>query len=445
MSARPDDGRFRRDLSQLDFTFLVTGAIVGDGIFVLASMGATSLGPAQLMAWLAAGVLSAFIALAFVQCAAIDSEVGGSYSYARLAFGPFAGFLAGWTLYAGEWLALSAFPRAFFNYFQALTGVPGSSGLAVRFLLIGAITGINLGGVRLGARANDGLTVAKLLPLALLALLGVAFLAARFGTASDNVTPFAPLGWGDFGKAVLPIFWAYAGFELAVLPASEVRNPHRALPRGLMLGVAVATLFYLLVSLAVVVAAPWQDVAGSAHPLATVMGALVGEFGGPEGAGSRLMSLGGLISITGVYLVFTLGLARLSYALAKDGFLPSPFARLHPRFGTPYVGVAFQAVSAIVCSTLLDLRAILSTAVLFLSLCYLLTALSAIRLVRRQPQQALHLPGLRLGLVAAVAASVVLTAQASPLQLGVAAAVVAAGIALYVLRGSHGLLAAKTS
>jgi amino acid transporter len=136
-------------------------------------------------------------------------------------------------------------------------------------------------------------------------------------------------------------------------------------------------------------------------------------------------------------VVFTLGLARLSYALAVDGFFPSAFAKLHSRFRTPYVGLAFQAVSAIIFSTLFDLRTILSTAVLFLSLCYLLTALSAVRMVRREPDRALHLPGLRLLLIGAIGASVFLAAQASLIQVEVAAVAVAAGIIVYMTRPLH--------
>src|SRR5258708_3740084 len=104
---------FRQELGLPDFVLLVIGAIVGDGVYVLVSMGAASVVQAHSLAWLPAGVLAGFNIPAFVQCAAIDQEVGGSYSYARLAFGAVVGFIAGWALYGGEWVALSAFPQAF--------------------------------------------------------------------------------------------------------------------------------------------------------------------------------------------------------------------------------------------------------------------------------------------------------------------------------------------
>ncbi|HLF77545.1 MAG TPA: APC family permease [Dehalococcoidia bacterium] len=431
------DTGFRPRLGLFDFTMLVTGAIIGDGIYVVAAMGASSLGPAQLVAWVVAAVFAGFIALAFIQCAAIDPEVGGSYSYARVAFGPLVGFLAGWTLYVGEWVALSAFPGAFFNYFRALFDAPQSLALPVKLALIAAVTGINILGVREGARTNDGLTIAKVLPLALLALLGLVFLALHWGEATSNLTPFAPIGWSGFGDALLPIFWAYAGFELAVLPAGEVRSPGKTLTRGLFIGVSIAGLLYLLTSLAVVVALPWQDVAASPHPLATAMRAISTSLDGPGSAAARFMSLGGLISIAGVFLVFTLGLARLSYTLAMDGFMPSGFAKLHSRYRTPYVGIVFQAGSAAVFSSLFELRVLLSTAVLFLSLCYLLTALSALRLLQTHREQALHVPALNLLMGVAAACSLFLAAQASRAQAATGAAVVLFGLAIYVLHMRH--------
>ncbi|HZP25684.1 MAG TPA: amino acid permease [Dehalococcoidia bacterium] len=435
MTETAASGPFRRELGLPDFTLLVIGAIIGDGVYVVGAMGARLLGPAQVVAWLLAGVLAALIALAFVQCAAIKSEVGGSYSYAHASFGPLAGFLTGWALYAGEWVALSAFPLAFVNYLQALTvDLPQPAVVALRLGLIGAVTSVNLIGVRKGARTNDVLTVAKLVPLAFLIVLAVVLVFAKPGHAGDNLSPFAPLGWSGLGQAVLPIFWAFAGFELAVLPAAEVRSPRRSLPLGLAIGVTVATVFYLLTVLAVVMGLPWQETANSAHPLAAVMGGICNSLGLPTGLGVRFMSAGALISIAGVFVVFMLSLSRLSYALAADGFFPPPFARLHPRFGTPYVGLAFQAGSAVVLSTMFDIRGLLSTAVFFLSFCYLMTALSALRLVSRQPEFALHVPALRPLLVLAAASAIYLTLQATSTQMLIGAGVLAVGLLIYGIR-----------
>jgi APA family basic amino acid/polyamine antiporter len=431
--------RFRPDMGRLDFTLLVIGAVIGADVYVVASMGAQFLGPAQLVAWAAAGVLAAFIALAFVQCAAIDSDVGGSYAYARSAFGPFVGFLAGWALYAGEWVALPVFPLAFVNYANRLLpgDMPWAAATLVKVALIATVTTVNLAGVRKGALLNDVLTIGKLLPLGVLIVLGLAFAAFHHGQTTGHLQPFAPIGWGGFGSAIVPIFWAYAGFELAVLPAAEVREPGRTLPQGLVVGMIIATFFYVLSAFAVVAALSWQDAAASSSPLAAALRAILDGFGGPAGAGAVLMSIGALVSIAGVYDVFSLGVARLSYALAADGLFPAAFARLHPRFGTPYGGLLFQAAFAVVGATLFDLRGLITIAVFFLGLCYVLTALAALRLVERQPERALHVPGLRAGLLLAALSGGYLASQAGTREISIGSVVMLFGAAVYFIRGAQ--------
>src|SRR6185437_8505913 len=171
----------RAQLGLLDATLLVVGAVVGADIYIVAAIGAQFLGPAQLVAWLAAGVLAGFIALSFVQCAMIDADVGGSYAYARLAFGPFAGFVAGWALYAGEWVALSVFPLGVVQYLAPVLpgGAGGGAAFLIKVLFILAITLLNIRGVRQSASINDVLTIAKLAPLILLVVLAIVFVVAR--------------------------------------------------------------------------------------------------------------------------------------------------------------------------------------------------------------------------------------------------------------------------
>ncbi|MBV9897944.1 MAG: amino acid permease [Chloroflexi bacterium] len=321
-----------QDLNLLDFTLLVIGAVIGADVYVVAAIGAGLLGPAQLVAWLVAGALAALIGVAFVQCAAIHPRVGGSYAYARAAFGPFVGFAAGWALYVGEWIALPVFPVAFANYLMYF--IPD-------------------------------------LPAAV----GVVFAVVRPTGALEHLTPFTPLGWSGFGASVLVIFWAYAGFELAVLPAAEVQNPARTLPRGLIVGMATATLFYVLTAAAVVVALPWSVAAGSQRSLADALDAMLAALGAP-------------------------------------------------------------GVAALVLSNVLDLTRLIDSAMFFLGICYVLTGLAALRLVNRSPQHRLHIPGLRPIVVLAALSGFVLAVQAPPELMLVGAGVMCIGVMLYVVRRS---------
>jgi basic amino acid/polyamine antiporter, APA family len=424
----------RAELGLLDCTLLVVGAVIGADVYIVAAMGSSFLGPAQIVAWLAAGILAAVIALAFVQCASAEPDVGGTYAYARKAFGPVAGFVAGWALYLGEWVALPVFPIAFANYLG--TFLPGADGLvlrAVSVLFVAGITVVNLAGIRSGARTNDALTIAKLVPLGLLVVAGALFVTTRTDLAGSHFTPFLPRGWDGFGSAVVVIFWAYAGFELAVLPAGEVRTPRRTLPRALVLGMGIASAAYLLVSGAVVVALPSDEVAKSTRPLADTMAALLTGMGWPGAIGPALMSAGAIISIAGVCDVFMLAVARLSFAMARDGFFPQPFARLS-RGGTPWVGLVFQGLCAAIGVVLADIRSLIDAAVFFLGICYLATALASLRIIATERTRRLHVPLLRPLLVAACAGSIYLSAQTPPPVIVAGLAVLAAGIVVFALR-----------
>jgi len=433
VSEKAREGR-RADLGIFDFTLLVVGAIVGADIYVVSAMGARFLGPAQLVAWVVAGLLAALTALAFVQCCAILPKVGGTYAYTHEAFGPLAGFLAGWALYLGEWVALPVFPLAFANYFAYFIGDAAAVSVIVKVLLVGVITAVNVRGIQTGARLNEALTVAKLVPLGLLVAVGLAVLATHSAQAAERVTPFAPLGWGGLGSAVLLIFWAYAGYELAVLPAGEVSEPQRTLPLGLVLGMAIATIFYLLTAASVVIALPTEAAQASQRPLADALASLLPSLGLPAAIGGVVMSAGALVSIAGVYDVFTLSLARLSYAMAKDGLFPAPFAKIHPRFHTPYLGIGFQGLCALAASLLFDLRSLIAISVFFLGLCYVATAVSALRLVQRKPDRRLNIPALRPMLVLAALAGAYLSLQAPPPLLAVGAFAMLVGLAAYLLR-----------
>ncbi|HEY5477207.1 MAG TPA: APC family permease [Tepidiformaceae bacterium] len=428
-------GSFRRELGLFDFTLLVIGAIVGADVYVVAGLGAQSLGSAQLVSWIAAGILAAFIGLAFVQCAAICSSVGGSYAYAHEAFGPLAGFTAGWALYLGECIALPIFPIAFANYLDYFVPVhSGVGAVTAKLAVVAGVTTINFFGARAGSRLNDVLTLTKLVPLVLLIVAAVGLIFLHPGQASGHLTPFVPLGWGGFGAATVVIFWAYAGFELSVLPSGEVRSPAKTLPRGLIIGMAVATVFYLLTALAVSVALPWQTVAASSRPLADGLEAILKALRLPGGWSAGFMSAGAIISIVGVYDVFTLGLSRLSYALAADGLFPPPFARVNARFGTPWFGLAFQALVAGAAALLFDLSGLIASSVFFLGVCYVITSLAALRLVARSPQQALHVPGLRVALGLAAISGFYLATQVSPPLIAFGIAAMAAGLLAYGIR-----------
>lgn len=398
MARQEPDSERQPALTPFDATSLVVGAVIGADIYVAASLGAGMLGPAILVAWAIAGAIAGLIALSFAQCAAIIPRSGGSYAYTREALGRPAGFFAGWALYVAELVSIAIFPVAFVRYLSFFVPALTAAEVAlakVAFVAFLVIT--NLVGTRAAGRVNDVLTIGKLGPLLVLIVLGLALVAVRPAVAAANLRPFAPLGWAGLGGGIVLAFWAYAGFELAVLPGAEVVDARRTLPVAMAVGMSIAAAFYLLVNAAVVAAVPSPTLAASAAPLATALEATLLLLLVPFWPlGGAVMALGAILSISGADESAMLGTSRLSYAMAADGYLPRFFARLHPRYGTPYWGIIVQGIVALVASLIGGLRSLIELSVFFLSLAYLATILSAMRLARRQPERRLRIPGARL-------------------------------------------------
>src|SRR5881396_3473885 len=164
-------------LNTFDVTSLVVGSIIGADVYVATAIGARLVGPASLLVWILAGVMASVIALSFAYCVMYLPKVGGPYAYVRAVSGPFVGFLVGWGLLLAEWFSLAVFPVAFTQYFLSL--VPGIDELGkalLKAVFIAIILSTNLVGVKTAGRVNDALTIAKLTPLLLIVVGGIAFL-----------------------------------------------------------------------------------------------------------------------------------------------------------------------------------------------------------------------------------------------------------------------------
>ncbi|MDD1660326.1 MAG: APC family permease, partial [Methanomicrobiales archaeon] len=225
-------------------------------------------------------------------------------------------------------------------------------------------------------RVNDVLTVVKLLPIFLIVIAGLGFFILHPGVFLANYTPFLPLGLDALGPALVLVFWAYVGFEMGTLPAGEVKDPARTIPRALATGIAVVTLFYLSTNLVVYGIIPWQQLAGTTTPLVLVGVALLGSAGG------LLMSAGALVSVSGSDESGILGTARLAYAMAIDGLFPRTFARLHSRFDTPWVVLAFEGLLAFVLASFSGIRSLISFSVFTMAFAFLLTCCALVVLSR---------------------------------------------------------------
>ncbi len=365
-----DSQGLKRDLSFFDLTNIVVGAIVGSDIYIASAITAGLIGPFSIVAWIVAGIMATVLATIFAYSAYYVPRVGGSFAFVSTAFDNFYGFLTGWSMWIAEVLSLPVFALTFTNYLQFFTGrLEFFEQLVVKVLFIFGLTYVNIRGVKAAGRLNDALTIAKLSPLIIIVFVG---LASVFYNPSffSNYSPFAPSGFGNFGTAIVLIFWAYVGFELGTLPAAEVKDPRKNVPKALLSGMAIVIFFYLTTNFVIFGTVPSPILAGTATPLLLVGTALLGT------AGAVLMSAGALVSVSGSDESGVLGTARLGYAMSINGLFPRVFSRVHPKYQTPYMSLIIQAVIAIVLSLFSHLSDLISFSVFNLGFSFLLVSLS---------------------------------------------------------------------
>jgi basic amino acid/polyamine antiporter, APA family len=327
----PPGPQLVRAIGRWSLAALTVNSVIGSGIFGLPAVVAALLGPASPLAVLLAGAGMAVIMACFAEVASRFHQAGGPYLYARSAFGRMVGIQTAWLLFLGQIAAPAANANLFVIYFAEFW--PHARSPLPRFViltvLVGALAAINYRGVRLGAHVSNFFTAAKLLPLFAVIALGAAFTFARHPGAA--VPGAVPAGISTWLKTVLLLVFAYGGFETALAPMSEARNPRRDAPFALFAALVACTIIYALIQWVVIAVLP--DPAQSERPLADVARMAIG----PVGAG--LVALGALISFYGYLSAKILAMPRVTFALAEQGDFPRAFAAVHPRFKTPYVSL----------------------------------------------------------------------------------------------------------
>ncbi|MDD5419358.1 MAG: amino acid permease [Methanomicrobiaceae archaeon] len=412
-----------KKLTFFDLTNIVIGSIIGADVYVASGLAAGMIGPFAIVCWAVAGIFATIIALVFAYCSYFVPRVGGPFAYVSAAFDDFYGFLTGWSIWIAEMLALPVFAIAFVRYLQYFTPLDPVRQIAVQGAFVCTLTAVNVAGVRVAGRVNDVLTIIKLLPLVMLVAAGAVVFALNPAVLSAHYIPFIPFGLEHFGSALVIIFWAYAGFELGTLPAEEVENPDATIPKAIGTGMAIVAIFYLSTNFVVYGSVPSGDLAASPIPLVLAASVLLGS------AGALIVSIGALVSVSGSNESNTLGTARLSFAMAAEGLFPKIFARIHPEYGTPYAALAIQGIIAFTLSAISEIPRLISFAVFSLSFAYLLTCLALLVLAGDQDRK---LRGQTALPVAGIAVCLYLLVSTPLFDLLSGAAVILAGIPLYV-------------
>lgn len=425
--------QLRSELTLFDVTNLVIGAIIGADIYVASSFGAGFLGPFSLVVWVLAGVIAIVIALCFAQCAALLPSVGGPYAYARKVWGPFAGFTVGWSLWLAEWLSLAVFPVAFTQYLMFFTGnLDWFSQILIKTVFVIFLAATNIIGVKAAGRTNDALTLIKITPLLFFSAAGLIYITLNPGAAASNFSPFLTRDFSSFGAALVLIFWAYAGFEISTIPADEIKNPSTTIPRAIVLGISIVTVFYLVTNIVLFGVRPSAQLALDQAPLAAATRSMLGSNVTLALIGAGIVGIGALFSVTGSDESGMIGTSRLGYALAADGLFPRVFAKVHSQFKTPYAGIIIQSATALAAAILGNLSLLVATSVFLMSIAYLATSASVFRLRKVNPEPKFRVKG---GLIIAglgVAFSIYLISQCSLTQIGIGLILLLIGMPIYV-------------
>jgi APA family basic amino acid/polyamine antiporter len=312
-------------------TALVVGNMIGSGIFLLPSSLA-AFGPISLVGWIVTAGGAIALALIFGRLATTTPKTGGPYAYAREGFGDFAGFLIAWGYWIALWSGNAAVAVAFAGYFSYLVPFVGESQIAGLVAALGPIwllTWMNIRGVQEAGIIQLVTTVMKLVPILALIVFGVAYID------SANFTPVNVSGQSAISAisacAALTL-WAFIGLESATVPAGDVVEPERTIPRATIIGTCLAAVVYIGVTVVALGVMPSEQLAGTNAPLALVAGVMWGA------GGATFIAIGACISTFGTLNGFTMLTGQVPLGAARDGIFPKPFARLS-RTGTPAFGL----------------------------------------------------------------------------------------------------------
>ena len=343
--ATPEPSLARR-LGPFDATMIVMGGIIGAGIFVNPSVVARQVHSPMLVlgAWVIGGVIALIGAFVYAELAVLQPRVGGQYAYLRDAYHPIVAFLYGWTLLlVVQTGGMAGAAIIFGRYFRELSGlaIPEQ---AVAAVTLGVLTLINCLGIRSGSNVQSALMLTKLGAIALLIAVGLFAAPAATGLTMNALRP-ANSGGGaltGLAAAMVPVLFAYGGWQTATFVSGEMRNPKRDLPRGLFIGVAGVIVLYLLVTYVCLRVLGVEGLASTTTPASEVMRRVLGE------RGAKIIACGIALSTVGFLSQSILTAPRVYYAMARDGVFFKAVGYLNARTRVPVIAIVLQGVWAAV-------------------------------------------------------------------------------------------------
>jgi APA family basic amino acid/polyamine antiporter len=336
-----------RRLGAFDATMIVMGGIIGAGIFVNPSVVARQVHTPMLVlgAWLIGGLIALIGAFVYAELAVLRPRVGGQYAYLRDAYHPIVAFLYGWTLLlVVQTGGMAGAAIIFGRYFRELSGIPIPEQV-VASLALAVLTVINCLGIRAGSNVQSALMLTKLGAIVL--LIGAGWMLV--GPAASDLTTSAAIDssgttsiWKGLAAAMVPVLFAYGGWQTATFVSGEMRDPRRDLPRGLFIGVVGVIIVYLLVTYVCLRALGVAGLANTTTPASEVMRLALGS------RGAKIIACGIAISTVGFLSQSILTAPRVYYAMARDGVFFKAVGQLNARTRVPIIAIVLQGVWAAV-------------------------------------------------------------------------------------------------
>src|SRR5688500_9216156 len=420
------DAQLVRAIGTRELTASIINVTIASSIFLMPATVAERLGSAAPIAYIVCAILMTLIALCFAAAGSRVSLSGGLYAYIDTAFGGFAGFLGGYLYTVTACLSVASVAAAFAGTAGVLW--PSVSSGSMRALLLSglfaALAWVNVRGIKPGIRLVEAITAAKLIPLLFLIFAGawslnVDFLRMSLPTVSQ------------VGQASIVLLFAFVGVEVALTPSGEIRDPAKTVPRSILSALAFATSIYLAVQTVA------QGTLGPELPLFKDA-PLVETAGRLFGTGARLFFLIGMaVSIFGYIAGDMLGTPRAIFALARDGVLPAPLVRVHPRYRTPALAIVLYAGIVAVLAISSSFERLVVMANVSALLLYLMCVAASYQLQRRDVRMAgtpFNLPGGMLIQLLATTGIVWLLSQATSEEWTIEAYVLAVAVLYYAIK-----------
>jgi APA family basic amino acid/polyamine antiporter len=421
----------RRELGRWDLTAIGINQVIGAAVFLMPSQVAREIGAWGPLAFLLAGVASLLVALCFAEVGSRFEGTGGPYLYTRAAFGRLAAFEIGWM----QWFTRASSQAAVSHGLALALGFYwprlsyGSGRLAFIVVITLVLTVINLRGIRQSAWVVNALTVSKLLPLSLFIIVGLFFIVPL------RLVPAGGVTIGQASAAALLLTYVFGGYDVISVPAGEALNPRRHIPVAFVTTILVVTVVMTLAQ--IVATGTLVDLAASQTPVADAAYFVAGSVA------ALTVGIGSVASMTGNIAGQVLTGPRMLYALAENGELPRPFARIHPNYRTPSFAIVFSSTVALGLALSGSFAVLASVSAVARLITYLGVCASTLVLRGERFRQAVHaaefvIPGGPVVPILAILVSLGILAGASRGQLFSGAVALAAGGVLFLLNSQVG-------